>query len=340
MDGISTLFNNDMLRSRIGLLQSEMASLQQQTASGKKADRYGDLGADAQPAINLSTELDAFGAYQTTVTQLQSRTDLMDKALGAIKDTANAVQLTASQLAAGGVQTGSPANLQTAAANAVGSITSQLQTEIAGFYLFAGDNLQQPPMVASQTVLGQVQAAVTAALGTTPPPANVPNAISQAVDSVFATQSNVYVGGNPLKPTRVSDTETVSYGITANDPRTIQLLKGLYTIAATPVPGAGSPAMSTADYEATMQAAQTDLAAGLNGLDVMVTTNGMVQNRLAAVAGEQTDTQALLKTEFGSLTDADMADVATRLSNLQTQLNAVYAVTAQLKNLSLVNFLQ
>jgi flagellin-like hook-associated protein FlgL len=72
----------------------------------------------------------------------------------------------------------------------------------------------------------------------------------------------------------------------------------------------------------------------------MITSNGMVQNRLSAVAGEQTDTQTLLKNEFGSLTDADMADVATRLSNLQTQLSAVYAVTAQLKNLSLVNFLQ
>jgi flagellar hook-associated protein 3 FlgL len=98
--------------------------------------------------------------------------------------------------------------------------------------------------------------------------------------------------------------------------------------------------MTAGDYQTTMQSAQAEIAAGLNGLDAMVTSNGMVQNRLDAVAGEQTDTQTMLKSEFGSLTDADMADVATRLSNLQTQLNAVYAVTAQLKNLSLVNFLQ
>jgi flagellin-like hook-associated protein FlgL len=81
------------------------------------------------------------------------------------------------------------------------------------------------------------------------------------------------------------------------------------------------------------------LTQGLSAVNAMVTNNGEVQQQLVNAANEHTDTKNIMQTEFGTLTDANLAEVATKLSGLQTQLSAVYSITAQLRNLTLIQYL-
>src|SRR5690242_8376929 len=146
MSGVSTQYLNQMITSRITQLQTSLATLQQQAASGKKTPTYGDLGSDAQPAIELSAQLTALSAYDDTIGQLQSRTDVMDKSLSAIRDTITPIQIMGMEVATGSQTGPTPAQLQTEAAHAIDLVTGQLQTQLAGRFLFSGTAVQTAPM--------------------------------------------------------------------------------------------------------------------------------------------------------------------------------------------------
>jgi flagellar hook-associated protein 3 FlgL len=349
MSTVGTLAQSLLVRSNISSIQDQLNTLQQQVSSGLKTDNYGGLGAQATLDINLRNQVDRLDTYSTDITALQTRTGIVDQTLTAINDSAVNVRNVVIQNL--NSASGNTTIIQ-AAQQAIDDITNKLQANVDGRYLFAGTKTDQAPMLGSSTILPQVQALIVnpasppgppGVLQQTPTPSNIPAAIQTAVSGFFATSSNYYAGGPAYPASHIDDSVTVNTSITGDDPAFTQLLTGLYTLASLPQPvpdPATPPSLGQSDFNATVQSASSMISSALNGVQTLIAQNGTNQALLDTTQQNQQATLTLVKTQVDNIENVDMAEASTRVTQLQTQLQASYELTALLKDLTLTNFLK
>jgi flagellar hook-associated protein 3 FlgL len=336
---VSTLAQANLIRNESDQLQSKINALQQQTTTGLKASVYSDLGSQASLDIDLRNQLDRISAFQTNISTLQTSLSVVDQNLTSINNTAQSLYDLTVQ--SGNTDQGRQ-SIIAQANTAITQITQQLQTSVDGKFLFGGVATSAQPMVSDQTVLASVKAAINTALTAVPAPTNIPAAIQSAVASVFATQSNFYVGGTSTAPTEVDQGLTMNLGITGNNQAFIDTLEGAYTMAALSQPVAAPatlPALDQPTFDQVVQNAASQLFTGASEVQNLITQNGANQAQLTSINSQDNQTLTLLQGQVDNIEQVNLADVSTRLSQLQTQLQASYSLTAQLKSLSLVNFL-
>jgi flagellar hook-associated protein 3 FlgL len=146
---IATLTQNEILRSRILEIQTEMLKTQVQTATGKKSDVYSGLRSDARTSISLNNAQATIKTYQQTIATTKARMDTMQAVLGRISDICVEVRNTALQVqGAEATATGATsAALKSLAQNRLKEITTLLNTEVDGRHLFAGTRIASMPMI-------------------------------------------------------------------------------------------------------------------------------------------------------------------------------------------------
>jgi flagellar hook-associated protein 3 FlgL len=338
---LSTLGQNELLRSEFTTLQGGIQQLQTQVATGEKTQRYGDLGAEAPLDISLRNQATMIDNFKTNISDLSVRTSLIDKNLVIIHDTALAVQNMAFASPSFSAQR---ENIVEAAKAAIEQINQRLQSSVNGRNLFAGTATQTNPIVPSTTLLPAAQAAVAAAIAAGP--ANVPAAIQAAISGaggVVATAASYYLGGPPHAPTMVDQGLTVDYSITASDPAFLTILQGLYALAALPQPGGPSalpPALSDSQFDATASAAASTISLGISQLSSVTEKNGRNEQFLSDESNVHDSTLTVLQTQIDNIEQVDLADASTRLTQLRTQLDASFHITASLSSLNLVDFLK
>jgi flagellar hook-associated protein 3 FlgL len=152
-----------------------------------------------------------------------------------------------------------------------------------------------------------------------------------------------YLGGPPHAPTEVDQGLTVDYSLTAGDPAFVTLLAGLYTLAALPQPtgaNATPPALSDSQFDAMATAASSTISQGLTQLQGLTEKNGRNEQFLTQESTAHDATLTLLQGQINDIEQVNLADASTRLTQLQTQLDASYHVVADLSSLNLVDFLK
>jgi flagellar hook-associated protein 3 FlgL len=337
---LSTLGQNNLLRNEFSSLQGQIQQLQTQIATGAKTQVFGDLGAQASPDISLRQQADVVNNFQNSISQLQVRTSLVDSSLGIINAAALGVQNSAFQTPSFPEQR---ADLVNAAKTAIDQITQRLQTTVDGRNLFGGTQTQGSVVTGSATLLPTVQAAVNTALTAVPPPANVPAAIQAAVAGVFASAAAYYTGGPPYPATQIDQGLSINDSITAADPSFQTILTGLYTLAALPAssgPTATLPNINDSQFDAVASAAATQISGGLSQLQIVTESNGRNQKSLTDEKTAHDATLTILQTQIDNIENVNLADASTRLTQLRTQLDASFHITADLSNLSLVDLLK
>ena len=130
---------------------------------------------------------------------------------------------------------------------------------------------------------------------------------------------------------RVSDTQVVAYGVTADDPAFEQALRTLSLVANIPTEPLDPATLDEA----------SDLL--LDALDFVLA----VQSRLSLDAGSMEDAVAnqedyieFARSLVSDLTEVDIAEVAARLSSYEAQLQASYASLAKIQSLNLWDYLR
>jgi flagellar hook-associated protein 3 FlgL len=343
MTTLSTLGQNQLLVRQFGTLQGQIQEIQTQVATNQKTQRYGDLGSQISLDINLHNQATQIDNYTKTISQLQVRAGLVDASLSIIHDSAVNVQ----NLSFNSPQVGANrVNLVSQAKAAIDQINQRLQTQIDGRNLFSGTQTQSQTMVPQTTLLPTVQAAVAAAITANAalmPPGNVVTAVQTAVAGVFATTANFYTGGPATGPTQIGPALSIDTSITGADPAFQTMLQGLYTIASLPQP-VGAPVtppnLSETDFDALASASGSQISQGLSQLEILTEKNGNNEAVLTQERTQHAATLTVLQTQIGAIENVDLAAASTKLSLLQTQLNASYRITASLASLSLVDFLK
>ncbi|MGJ8544666.1 MAG: flagellin [Sulfitobacter sp.] len=144
-------------------------------------------------------------------------------------------------------------------------------------------------------------------------------------------------GGQPNAPltARISDSETLNQSAQANDPAMRDLMRGLAMLSSVDVNEITDPDAR----EAWITEARGAISSGLSGLAELETTTGLNRARLADTITAQESRSGFLDGERLLLEGTDQYDAATRLTQLQTQLESSYAITARLSRMSFLNYL-
>ena len=335
-------------------LRMRVDNLNAQASSGRVSDTYAGMGAGAAVSLDLRPQLLNVEGWQANIDAVAARMDVTRSAMDRIQEIASNLrdQVT-------GLNGLNPDSVDTIAANARTSlqeVASLLNSQVAGVYVFAGQDTANPPVPDADQILSsgfytQIATSV-AALGTNGATATAADTLAIAASNTSGTspfsvslsqsvaaldrpkvevgprhhiQTGLLASGNVLVPSTGAST-TGSY--------MRDLMRALATVGSLSGGQASDPGF--ADLVADTRTSVTDAVTAMAGEAGVF---GDAQATLTAVRARVSDAEIALTRQISGAEDVDMADTLSRLSLLQTQLQASYQLIVGLNGLSLTKFL-
>ncbi|MGN6516213.1 MAG: flagellin [Rhizomicrobium sp.] len=308
IDRISTNSQSQILLAQIQQAENKLSNTQQQIASGKVSGTYsgiGDKTAMLEAARSASNRADA---YKNTTTVALNQANLQDSQLSTLSDLAN--QLRQAITTAVGNNDGS--TLMTTAQGIFDQAVQILNSkDTNGNYLYGGDKNGQAPV--SATNLNDLTS--------------------------LASASDAFQNGTVASSVMVGDGQNVTVGMLASDIGTqlMQTLKNIADYNAGP-DGNFSTALDSTQSDFLSGQIQTASAAA-NQINNAAAANGNTYNQLQEASDNQTTMSNLFQGFVSNIEDVDMPTAITQLNQEQTALQASLEVTAQLNQISLLNYL-
>ena len=333
------------LRQTVQRLQSELSTRQTELSTGQVADAGLSLGGHIDELISFQQSNSLLSTYQNTNSMFSTRLDQTQAALTSLNSAASDLQSAAISVSSGGSVSG----LVSQAKASLDSIVSALNTTVNGDYIFGGLNSSQAPATNYSSPPGTAQAAVAsafqtafgmpqnAATATSITPAAMTSYLNGPFANLFADPQWGQLWSNASNTNvtvQISPGQNVTVNANANDPSIRKLM-----MAATMLSDTSLQNLSPATAQVVINQATTLANEAVSGLSAVQTDVGLTQNRVTTATEQITATQNSNTTGADNLDGADPYQTATRISELQTQLESSYQLTAQLQQLSLSRFL-
>jgi flagellar hook-associated protein 3 FlgL len=137
----------------------------------------------------------------------------------------------------------------------------------------------------------------------------------------------------PLSAT-IDDQVSLNYGIRADDPALRTVLGAIFALAT-----ANLSSTTDAGFREVATRAAADLANGSRDVTTLASTLGVKEQTLQATEDRHKDFLGTLQSQLSTVEDADMTESITRLTQIQTQLQASFQLLSTLKSLSLANYI-
>ena len=290
------------------IMQAETAlnNTQEQVTSGQVSDNYAGYGDKTAMLEATRSAQERVDGYQSATTLAMNQVDLQDSQLSSLSDLANQLR----QAITTAVANNDGSTLMTTAQGLFDQAAQILNSKDAnGNYLYGGDQNGQPPLTASS--LSDLTA--------------IPSA------------SAAFQNGSVANSVMTGDGQNVKVGVLASDIGTqlMQTFKDLADAnASTAFSGDLTGAQSTFlsnEISSASSAADT--------INNAAAANGNVSNQLTDASQNQQAMSTLFKGFVSNIQDVDMATAITNLNQNQVALQAALQVTAQLHQLSLLNYL-
>lgn len=292
------------------LLQNEsnLNKSQEQVASGKVANTYAGMG-DKAAVLEAARSAQAHADAIQSATQLAvNQADLQDTQTTSLANLADQLRQAVTKAMADDDATTLMSQAQSIFDQAKQILNSK---DANGNYLYGGEKDTTEPV----------------------------NVDSLADLAALPSVSDAFSNGTVKKSVNIGGGQTVQVGMLASDLGT-QLFQSLADIAnynSSPNGPFGDTISATQSNFLTtqVQAAQT----ANQGLNNQAAANGFVYNHLNDVIDQQKATSTLYKGFVSNLEDVDMGTAITQLNQNQVALQAAVQVTAQLQQVSLLNYL-
>jgi flagellar hook-associated protein 3 FlgL len=297
---VATFASSNQMIAAALQTQATMANEQLQEASGEISPDYGGLGESSQQVINLQISVTRSQSYIDAASSADNKTQVMYSTVSSISDLLSNFK---ASLAAADSASADPAATQQNAQQMLQEMGSLLNTQYGGEYLFGGGQTSTPPVDLSSTAY---------------PPMTSPSSAS----------TSYYQGDDEVASVRVSDNDTVSYGITADNSAFEQGLRALNLVAnASPL---SSDTLNEAlDLTTSAITATGTVQAGL----------GLASANIQSASADQTNYQNFAKSLGSNLTSVDVGAVTAQLSTYTAQLEASYSAIAKIQGLGLASYL-
>ncbi|WP_441279017.1 flagellin [Tardiphaga sp. 172_B4_N1_3] len=299
---VATFAINDQMIASALRTQSTMANQQIQEASGLISSDFGGLGSSAQQVLNLQVSVTRAQSYIDAATQTNSKIQVMYSAVNSVSDLVT--QFRTLLTSASSASSTDAASVTESAKNMLEQMASLLNTQYNGGYLFVGSATKTAPV-------------------------DISSATYAAASSPSTADTSYYQGDSQLGAVRVSDNQTVSYGVTADNTAFEQIMRAMNLVAS------NSPLSTDTLNEA------LDLA--VDSIDKLGVVQTRISNASASIeraSAYQTEYQSYAQTLGSDLTSVDVAAVTAKLSTYQAQLTASYAAIAKVQSLNLASYLR
>ncbi|MGE7370817.1 flagellar hook-associated family protein [Neorhizobium sp. NPDC001467] len=320
--------------------QNDLAKANKEVTTGVYADLGAELGAKTSRSLDLSRDMLRIESQMTTNSVATQRLTSSEEALSQLADIGQAVMDSLVGLS------GSSTTLDVARgtiSSALSTFTDVANTSVSGEYLFSGTNSDVKPMISYEEdgVLSQAIDDFRVA-GGYPAPADMTAGEMETFLTDLRTQfnddafwsTNVSQSSNANISTRISPTEVVETSTNANS-------EGFRSFVFASVISAK---FLTNDVPEQTRRAVTDSATNaigkaISGVNDQRSQIGLSTERVSKATVSLADQKAIIETHINELQGVDVYEASTRVSALQSLLEASYTLTSRIQQLSLVNYL-
>ena len=328
---IGDLAQSMILRRHSAELKGNLQRLSTESVTGLIDDKTAHVSGDYGPMAGIESTLSQLSGYRSVNAETGIIAGIMQTTLGGI-DTA-ASTLGASIM--GSVSGRTPTQINAIGFDAAQKLTSamaQLNGRVGERSLFAGVATNSAAVVPAETMMTALDGVIAGALSAD----DIETAVSAWFDDPLGYEATVYQGGADLPSVPIGPDETAQLDITARDPALRDTIKGLAMAALLDRGALAGNALGRADLAKragesllSSQTARSQLAARLGATEANIAT-----------ASVRNDTEkTALELARLNLISVDPYETASKLQATQSQLETLYAITARMSRLSLVNFL-
>ncbi len=343
---ISTQSISTLLRQSVLNLQSELNATQLEVSTGNYADIGLTLGAKTGQSVSLQAEASLLQSVSDANSNVSMRLSATQNDLGNLQSSAQS--LLDSLLSGNGSTTGA-ATIQSSAASNLSSLISTLNSTLNGDHIFAGVNTATAPITdyngPSAPNKQAVDAAFSTVFGVSQASASVASISGGAMQDFLNTQfPDLFQGASwsadwssasdQTLTSTIGPNQTESTSVSANQPA-FQELAQAYTMLS----DLGTQNLSQGAYQAVTGAATKLLTSAIGNLTDLQSGVGIVQSSVSNANSQMSAQMNVLATQVSNLESVNPYEAATRVSELQTQIEASYSLTSQLHNLALVDYL-
>jgi flagellar hook-associated protein 3 FlgL len=320
-----------VLRKQNATLKAEVQRFSTEVTTGVASDPAARVRGDFAPLGALETSLRRIDGYRSATSEAGFYSDAMQAALSTIE--ARASGMTSGLLSASN-------SLHPAQLNGVGidaeqafrSAVAALSTTLGDRTLFAGTATTGAALADADAMLAALDTAVAGAMTA----ADVEAAVTAWFEgpSGFATEG--YLGGPPLSPVPVAPDEFADLGVTAADPALRDTLKGMALAA---MLNRGVLSGDTAERAALARASVESLLESQTGRADLAARIGTAQQAISAATSRNAAEESALQLARTNILGVDPYEAAAALTDAETKLETLYAVTARTSRLSLADYI-
>lgn len=339
---ISTLNQSNGLRGTVARLQKELDKATQEASTGQYADAGRELGARSARIVAFQGEMtrlnELVGSNAVTQTRLASTQTVLDDLIDAATSFRNDLLLDHGDV------NSRAASLHDGASN-LERVGAALNTYVSGRFIFAGEKSDVAPFAGVAAGNAASEATFAAEFGFSTGAAST-QGISASAMSAFldgghaslygeaAWKANWSAAGDNVARSRISPSESINSSISANEPA-FRKLAGAFSMLA----DFGGQKLNDEAYRALTSKAVATATDAINGLTQLSARNGAATKRLDTATTRVNAQITLLTKQSDALQSVDPYEAATRVSHIQTQIQAAFYMTSQLRDLKLFKYL-
>jgi len=374
MVAVSTLGQYLDQIARLKSQQVSLGSLSAQISSGKKTQQLSGLGNDIIKTVRARSGVDSLETYVDNIKNADRRLKLMQVSLNEIK--AQAENISASLVTT--VQEGDYPELETIKSltkNVYNFIIDAMNQVDGDRYLFGGASTVEQPITDSGLFASALGEFVPDEADITNPPLVASGLIGSWGDGTITTAefitayqgtSDTVLGFSNTLTTdsagksfvRVNDGSEFDYTTLANKTSMREIIMVLGIIQQLPpvehAPGALNdplatnlasdtppfpPAEKQENFYAVLNNLSTTLNAAIDGIDKEIFKLSQVQAQIDLVKQSHISQINSYKDIIGDAEDIDITEASVKITQLQTQIQASFSVTALVSQLTLANFI-
>jgi flagellar hook-associated protein 3 FlgL len=344
---ISTSSISAATRLSLMKVQQQLADAQQEMTSGRFADVGKALGFKTGQSISLRQEQTRLNSIIETNTTVSSR---LEASQAALENLVSNAQLFVDQALASRSGGSSALVIKEVATSSLETFADTVNTSFGGTYLFSGVNTDAKPIAdyyttptsASQQGVANAFLAAFGISQSSPTAVNISAAAMQAFldtpfSDLFADPSWITdwsSASNQNVRNRISTNELIETSVNANDDAFRQLAKA-YTMVA----DLGVENLNRDTYEAVINQAMTDASEAIQKISQLQSSLGVAQQRVSDASERMTVQMDIIAKHVVSLEGVDPNEASTRVTELLTQVETSYALTARIMGLSILNYL-
>lgn len=303
---VTALAQQQFTLDQIKNLQSRIAEKNIAITSGVNAQRYSGISEDSKRLVNLEATHVSLTRYVENNTIVDQRLQTMETNVSQLGEIASDIRTElVSALNSGNAPV---SGIDVLAQNLIAQVSSILNVTFDGRFLFSGSMTNTPPVDLSDPMF-------------VVPPSVYPS----------TADLNYYQGDQQVLSVRADVDLTVNYGVTASDPAIEKLIRTLHLVSTAVV----APVPDLARLQEALSLAEE----AANDIPLVVSQIGAARKTLETASAVHSETLLYTEQTIGDLQNTDLAEAITLLSADQSSLEASFATLAQMRSISLLNFL-